>query len=182
MATNTFLRSRRLFQGPGLPPSNAVLPYLLPPSHDAPPLPQHYFPARRGRSTFFFSIPIPGSSPGSIAFAQGQAKVKYELRGSADVFWKNDKRLVVCRKGVEVVERFAIEEAMVIDMQQGGMSLKVLENVAVGESGKIWLQGRILSGLVVAGGSACVELQVKNHSTKKVVSPFIIDLLDIYSP
>ena len=98
------------------------------------------------------------------------------------MFWKNDKRLVVCRKGVEVVERFAIEEAMVIDMQQGGMSLKVLENVAVGESGKIWLQGRILSGLVVAGGSACVELQVKNHSTKKVVSPFIIDLLDIYSP
>jgi exosome complex RNA-binding protein Rrp4 len=104
--------------------------------------------------------------------------VKYELRGSADVFWKNDKRLVVCRTGVEVVERFAIEEA--IDMQQGGMTLKVLETVVVGENGKIWMQGRILSGLVVAGGSACVELQVKNHSAKKVVSAFIIDLLHIY--
>jgi hypothetical protein len=108
-----------------------------------------------------------------MAFAQGQAKVKYELRASSGVFWKNERRLVICRKAVEVVERFAVEEAMVLDMHAGGMNLKLPEAVAVGESGKIWMQGRILGGLVVAGGSACVELQVKNHSAKKVVHIFI---------
>jgi len=42
------------------------------------------------------------------------------------------------------------------------------EGVVVGENGKIWAQGRIVGGMAVAGESACVELQVKNHSSKKV--------------
>lgn len=107
--------------------------------------------------------------------------MKYELRGSAGVFWKNERRLVFCRKAVEVVERFVVEEAMELDMHGGGMILKVPEAVVVGENGKIWMQGRILGGLVVAGGSACVELQVKNHSTKKVVIGIFHVSLDFVS-
>ena len=42
------------------------------------------------------------------------------------------------------------------------------EGIIGGENGKIWVQGRVVGGLVVAGESACVELQVKNHSAKKV--------------
>lgn len=30
------------------------------------------------------------------------------------------------------------------------------------------MQGKVVGGLVVAGETACVELQVKNHSAKKV--------------
>jgi len=41
------------------------------------------------------------------------------------------------------------------------------EGVVVGENGKIWVQGRVVAGVVVAGESACVELQVKNHSSKR---------------
>lgn len=45
------------------------------------------------------------------------------------------------------------------------------EGVIVGEYGKIWMQGRVVGGVAVAGETACVELQVKNHSNKKVASP-----------
>jgi len=41
----------------------------------------------------------------------------------------------------------------------------------VGEGGKIWVQASVLGGMLVAGESAGVELQVKNHSAKRV-SPF----------
>jgi hypothetical protein len=42
------------------------------------------------------------------------------------------------------------------------------EGVVVGEFGKIWVQGKVVGGVIVAGESACIELQVKNHSSKKV--------------
>lgn len=157
-ATSTFLHSRRLFQGPGLPPSNAVHAHPLPGDVQ---FPQHYYPARRGHSIFLFRIPLPGSCPSSLNFAQGQAKVRYELRASAGVFWKNERRLVLDRASVEVVESFPMEEVIA----SGG---NIPQAVAVGESGKLWMQGRVLGGVLVAGDTACLELQVKNHSTKKV--------------
>ena len=42
------------------------------------------------------------------------------------------------------------------------------EGLVIGEGGKIWVQARVLGSILVAGESACVELQVKNHSAKKV--------------
>jgi len=90
--------------------------------------------------------------------------VRYELRASAGVFWKNERRLVVDRASVEVVESFPEEV-----IAAGG---NIPQAVAVGESGKLWMQARVLGGVLVAGDTACLELQVKNHSTKKVcVSP-----------
>jgi hypothetical protein len=74
------------------------------------------------------------------------------------VAWKGEKRLVTDKKSVDVVESYEENDFLRIDP----------EGVIVGENGKIWVQGKVVGGLVVAGESACVELQVKNHSSKKV--------------
>ncbi|RDB25569.1 hypothetical protein Hypma_006233 [Hypsizygus marmoreus] len=152
-ATSTFLHSRRLFQGPGLPPSNAVQAHPMP---GDPQLPQSYHQARRGTSTFLFRIPIPSTSPSSISFGSDLARVKYEVRASVAVAWKGEKRLVTCKREIDVVESFEEDFARIEP-----------EAVVVGEHGKIWIQGKVVGGLIVAGESACVELQVKNHSSKK---------------
>ncbi|KAL1683224.1 hypothetical protein EV122DRAFT_273346 [Schizophyllum commune] len=152
-ATSTFIHARRLFQGPGLPPSNAV--QALPAPGD-PQYPNHFYQARRGISTFPFRIPVPATSPSSITFGSGLAKVRYEVRATVGVFWKGEKRLVIDKTKVDVVESYEEDFARAEP-----------EGVVVGENGKIWAQGRVIGGVVVAGESACVELQLKNHSTKK---------------
>ena len=72
--------------------------------------------------------------------------------------WNGEKKLVTAKKNVDVVESYEEDDFTRIDP----------EGVTVGENGKIWVQGRVVGGLVVAGESACVELQVKNHSSKRV--------------
>lgn len=153
-ATSTFLHTRRLFQGQGLPPSNSVHPY---PNPGDPPLPSHYYHARRGITTFLFRLPLPLSVPSSIDFGSGLARVRYEVRATIGVYWKGENRLVFDKKPVDVVEGF--DEAL---------PLSEPEAVVVGEGGKIWVQGRAVGAFMVAGQAGCVELQVKNHSTKKV--------------
>ncbi|KAG6828962.1 hypothetical protein H0H92_006144 [Tricholoma furcatifolium] len=152
-ATSTFLHSRRLFQGPGLPPSNAVQAY---PQPGDPPYPLDYHQARRGISTFLFRIPLPSSAPSSISLGLDLARVRYELCATAGVFWKGEKRLVVCKREIDVAQSY-----------EEDFSRTEPEGVVVGEFGKIWMQGRLVGGVVIAGETACVELQVKNHSTKK---------------
>lgn len=145
------MHSRRLFQGPGLPPSNAVEAY---PQPGDPPLPPDYHQARKGRSTFLFRIPLPATSPPSLVFGTGLAKVRYELRASVGVFWKNERRLVVDKQAIDVVA------ALPYDVVPP-------EGIVVGENGKLWMQGKVVGLNIVSGSPACVELQVKNHSTKK---------------
>lgn len=88
--------------------------------------------------------------------------MRYELRASAGVLWKGEKRLVTDRTDIQVVECFDEDP-----------SRPEPEGVVVGENGKIWAQGKVVGGVIVAGESACVELQVKNHSTKKVRDSFL---------
>ena len=57
-STSTFLHIHRLFLGPGLPPSNAVLPHLV---AGVPPLPAHHHRARRG-------LPLSYPSPTFLEF------------------------------------------------------------------------------------------------------------------
>lgn len=83
--------------------------------------------------------------------------MKYEVKATAQVYWKGEKRLVTDRKDLEIAESY-----------EEDFSRAEPEGTVVGENGKIWIQGKIVGGVVVAGESACVELQVKNHSTKKV--------------
>ncbi|KZT73573.1 hypothetical protein DAEQUDRAFT_762024 [Daedalea quercina L-15889] len=152
-ATSTFLHTRRLFQGQGLPPSNAVHPY---PNPGDPPLPTHYYHARRGATTFLFRLPLPPLSPSAINFGSGLAHVRYEVRATVGVSWKGENRLVFDKKPVDVVESFDEE------LLRGEP-----EAVVVGENGKMWAQGKVVGGFLVAGQAGCVELQVKNHSSKK---------------
>ncbi|KAF6745736.1 hypothetical protein DFP72DRAFT_924355 [Ephemerocybe angulata] len=154
-ATSTFIHSKRIFQGPGLPPSNAVQAF---PQPGSPVLPPHYHQARRGLSTFLFRIPIPEGSPCALTFGSGLAKVRYELRASVGVVWKEERKLVVHNQSVDVVAGWPYEELV------GG---KEPEGVVIGEMGKFWVHGKLVGPVVVAGESACIELHVKNHSNKK---------------
>jgi hypothetical protein len=149
-----------------VPPSNAVLPH---PKAGEPSLPTNYFPARKGITSFLFKFPIPPESPSSINFGQGLARIKYEIRATVGVYWKGEKRLVTDKKEVEVVERYD-EDFERIEP----------ESVVVGDQGKIWVHGRVVGGLIVAGESACVELQVKNHSAKKVSLSFMFLWIQIH--
>ncbi|KAF7307787.1 Arrestin-N domain-containing protein [Mycena kentingensis (nom. inval.)] len=153
-AKSTFIHSRRLFQGPGLPPSNAVQPHPIP---GEAPLPPSYHQARRGTSTFVFKFPLPPTSPSSINFGGDLARVRYELRASVGVAWKGENRLVVDKLDVPVVECLNEEDP----------ERPEPEGVVVGENGKLWAQAKVVGGVVVAGESGCIELQVKNHSSKK---------------
>lgn len=73
------------------------------------------------------------------------------------MIYKGEKRLVTDKKTVDVVEMYGDHP-----------SSPVPEGVLVGENGKILMQGKVLGGVLVAGQPACVELLVKNHSSKKV--------------
>ncbi|KAH7106604.1 hypothetical protein BKA62DRAFT_687630 [Auriculariales sp. MPI-PUGE-AT-0066] len=139
-ASSTFLHSRRLFQGPGLPPSNA--------------LPQGYWPARKGTTTFLFRFPVPLDAPSTINFGNGLAKVTYRLKATVGVTWKHEKKVVTDLRDAEVVEC-------------GLPQLAPEGTVAVGENGKIWMQGRLVGGIGIAGHPTCVELSVRNQTAKK---------------
>ena len=168
-ATSTFIHTRRLYQGPGLPPSNAVLPH---PVAGGPPLPANYHQARRGLTTFLFRLPLPPSSPPSIDFGNGLARIRYEVRASVGVAWKNQNRLVTSQCPVDVLQRYPGDDTV---LEEDGLhTWPAPECLVIGEGGKIWAQARVVGGMLVAGESACVELQVKNHSAKKVrsLSPF----------
>lgn len=148
--TSTFIHSCRLFQGPGLPPSNAIQSDFVPPPGE-PSLPAHYYPARRGLTTFFFRFPLPLSSPASISF--GPAQIRYEIRASVDVAWRGEKRLVTDQQDINVVEY--------CDSQAPS---KRPQGFAVTEGGNIWAQAFVTNSPIIAGEVACVELQLKNHS------------------
>ncbi|OAX32510.1 hypothetical protein K503DRAFT_870119 [Rhizopogon vinicolor AM-OR11-026] len=151
-ATSTFIHSRRLFQGPGLPPSNAIQPDFVPTSADSPfELPAHHYPARRGLTTFFFRFPLPPSSPASISF--GPAQIRYEIRASVGVAWRGEKRLVTDQRDINVVECC---DSRALPGHPHGM--------AIAEGGNIWAQALVTNGPIVAGEIACIELQLKNHS------------------
>jgi len=108
-------------------------------------------------TTFLFRFPLPPSCPSSINFGSGLATIRYEVRATVGVAYKGENKLVFDKKEVDIVEAFEPDFSRVDP-----------EAVVVGESGKIWLQAKLLGGVVVAGQPACVELTVKNHSLKKV--------------
>jgi hypothetical protein len=80
--------------------------------------------------------------------------VPYELRGSIGIFWKGERQFVIDKEEVGVLESYGE------DLEEGV--------VVVGDGGQLWMHGILVGGLLVAGESACVELQVKNPSSRKV--------------
>jgi len=142
-----------------LPPSNAVHPHPIP---GDTPVPPGYHPARRGKTTFFFKFRTPVSSPSSVSFANGLAKIRYEVRASVGVAFRGEKRLVTNNIEAEVVQCQDMDGA-------------VEEHVAISENGKFYIRGLLLGGRIFAGEVARFELQVKNHTSKKV-SNFLFSL------
>ncbi len=120
-------------------------------------MPHHYYYARKGITTFLFRLPLPSSSPSSINFGSGLAQIKYELRATVEVIWKGQKQIVIDKKKVDVIESYG-----------GGPERHQSEGIVVSENGKLWVQGKLLGGVVIPGQPACVELTVKNHSAKMV--------------
>ena len=119
-------------------------------------------------TTFLFRFPLPPSCPSSINFGSGLATIRYEVRATVGVAYKGENKLVFDKKQVDVVEAFEP------DFSRVGP-----EAVVVGESGRIWLQAKLLGGVVVANQPACVELTVKNHSLKKVNACFLPAILHL---
>lgn len=151
-ATSTFMHSKRIFQGPGLPPSNAVFAH---PQPGAPPLPPNYYQAKKGCTTFFFNFPLPQSSPNSINFGNGLARIFYEIRATAAVWWKGERTSVRFNREVVVVECL-VESRIPRE-----------PSTLVAEGGKMVVQAQVVGGIGVTSRPTCVELQVKNHSHKK---------------
>ncbi|KAF8799072.1 hypothetical protein BYT27DRAFT_6869810 [Phlegmacium glaucopus] len=56
------------------------------------------------------------------------------------------------------------------------------EAIVVGDNGKLWMQGRMIGGPVVAGGTAYLGLQVRNHSNKKNSSLTLTLTRTLYLP
>ncbi|KAK7043841.1 hypothetical protein VNI00_008006 [Paramarasmius palmivorus] len=166
-ATNVFLKERRVFQGLGFGASNAVEGPLVGGVERGMGAAE-YWTAKKGVSTFLFSLPLPKDAPNAIMFGDGIASVRYLMRASVEVSWKGERKVVVGDRFVDVVEGFD-ERALRYGEMDGGAGEGAGERggVVVAENGKIWIQARVVGGVVVSGESACVELQVKNHSSKK---------------
>lgn len=97
-ATKRILYSRLLFQGSGLPPSNAV-------AAGSSPSQGGYYPALRGRTRFDFSFDLPKDLPSTCSFG-ANAVVRYELRAFASSIFEGDVDLKSEKKEVLVVERW----------------------------------------------------------------------------
>ena len=156
------MHSKRLFQGSGLPPSNAVFAH---PQPGAPPLPPNYHQAKKGCTTFFFNFPLPQSSPNSIDFGKGLARIFYEIRATVAVCWKGERTSVRFNRDVVVVECL-VESRIPRE-----------PSTLVAEGGKMVVQAQVVGGIGVTGRPSCVELQVKNHSQKKVRFSHLTDTI-----
>ena len=80
--------------------------------------------------------------------------MKYEVRASAGISWRNERQRIMERQEVKVAEI------------PKGTSDSI--HTVVGENGKIWVQGRVINPFVVAGRDVCIELLAKNHSNLRV--------------
>lgn len=93
-----------------------------------------------------------------MEFGSGVARIKYELKANVAVAYKGERRVVTDTRHIDVVECPMPERDTTDDPRA----------TAIGDGGKVWAQGKIVGGLLVAGRSACCELHIKNHSIKKV--------------
>jgi hypothetical protein len=82
--------------------------------------------------------------------------VTYKVKAGVEVFWNEERRLVVDSREIDVVEALD-EETPMTD----------LGHAVVGDGGRIWAHARILGGLCISGRAACCVLHVKNNSTRK---------------
>ncbi|PLW25645.1 hypothetical protein PCANC_28141 [Puccinia coronata f. sp. avenae] len=88
-----------VFQGPALPPSNAV-------ATSEAPIGGHYYTALRGRTKFPFAFPLPSKLPSSTNF-NDKARLCYGLKATCQVLSIESRQnvLVTKSKNVQIVEK-----------------------------------------------------------------------------
>ena len=84
---------------------------------------------------------------------------------------------MTCQCPVDVLQRYPGDDNTELD--DDDHSWPAAECFVVGEGRKVWAQVRIVGGMLVTGESACVELQVKNHSAKNVRYVALFCLFDL---
>ncbi|KAI9606843.1 hypothetical protein H4Q26_006382 [Puccinia striiformis f. sp. tritici PST-130] len=87
-----------IFQGPALPPSNAV-------ATSEAPIGGHYYTALRGRTKFPFSFPLPSKLPSSTNF-NDKARVSYALKATCQVLSiESRQNVLVTKSKIQIVEK-----------------------------------------------------------------------------
>ncbi|KAG0301143.1 hypothetical protein BGZ98_008595 [Dissophora globulifera] len=154
-ATQSFLSSRLSFQGPNIPPSNAV--------HGPPCDENGFWMAKKGKTTFPFAFQLPLDCPSSLVFGQ-TASLRYVVTGLVQVFYHGKDEMILKSKEAFVVEawdgynpdyRIPVGAANSTKLFWGG-------------SGSLVLEAMLSERLHSAGGNLTVEVKVKNNTSRKV--------------
>ncbi|KAK0527891.1 hypothetical protein OC834_004257 [Tilletia horrida] len=191
-ARQTFLYARTLFQGAHLPPSNAVLPQapITTSSHTHSGT-TVWWAARKGKTTFPFSFPVPTRAPSSVQFA-GNASLRYVLKGTAQIWIASStssgasphdhqhqqRHLITVRAEVPVVEHWPI--ALARSLPSHPLFHEAVEAVAdtrlfLGGNGAVWLEAGLLRSIFLSGSEIHLRLSVRNN-TKRHVSGVKVSL------
>ncbi|KAL9936474.1 hypothetical protein V8E36_004542 [Tilletia maclaganii] len=194
-ARQTFLYARTLFQGAHLPPSNAVTPHapITTSSHTHSGT-TVWWAARKGKTTFPFSFPVPIRSPSAVQFA-GNASLRYVLKGTAQIWiatptssaaasasphdhQHQQRHLITVRAEVPVVEKWPL--ALVRSLPTHPLFFEAVEAVAdtrlfLGGNGAVWLEAGLLSSIFLSGSEIHLRISVRNN-TKRHVSGVKVSL------
>ena len=71
--------------------------------------------------------------------------------------WRGDRRLVTDTREVKVVESLDTLSPTTIS-----------QAVATAEGGNIWALAKVTNGAVIGGEAACIDLEMKNHTSRWV--------------
>ncbi|KAF9366042.1 hypothetical protein BGX34_006753 [Mortierella sp. NVP85] len=153
-ATQSFLSSRLSFQGPNIPPSNAV---------HGPCDENGFWMAKKGKTTFPFAFQLPLDCPSSLVFGQ-TASLRYVVTGLVQVFYHGKDETILKSKEAFVVEAW--------DGYNPDYKLPVRASNSTklfwGGGGSIVLEALLSEKLHTAGGNLTVEVKVKNNTSRKV--------------
>ncbi|KAK0556441.1 hypothetical protein OC846_001138 [Tilletia horrida] len=193
-ARQTFLYARTLFQGAHLPPSNAVVPQTpITTSSHTHSGSTVWWTARKGKTTFPFSFPVPVRAPSSVQFA-GNASLRYVLKGTAQIWiaptnqnapsasphdhQHQQRHLITVRAEVPVVERWPL--MLVKSISTHPLFYESIESVAetrvfLGGNGAVWLEANLSRSLFLSGSEMHLRVSVRNN-TKRHVSGVKVSL------
>ncbi|KAG0096788.1 hypothetical protein BGZ93_003986 [Podila epicladia] len=153
-ATQSFLSSRLSFQGPDIPPSNAV---------SGPCDEYGFWTAKKGKTTFPFAFQLPLDCPSSLVFGQ-TASLRYVVTGLVQVFYHGRDETVLKTKEAFVVEAWDGYNPEYKLPVKGSNSTKLFW----GGGGSLVLDAVLSERLHSAGGNLTVEVKVTNNTSRKV--------------
>ncbi|KAG0243299.1 hypothetical protein BGW41_002484 [Actinomortierella wolfii] len=142
------------YEGPGIPPSNAVYG-----SGDE----NGFFMARKGKTTFPFAFQLPLDCPSSLIFG-ATASLRYVVTGLVQIFYHGKEEMVAKSKEAFVVEAWDGYNA------EHRMPVRATNSTKLfwGGAGSLELEAVLPETLHSAGGNLSVEIRVRNNTARKV--------------